>query len=123
GMADLVRRMNRLPSNPATVGNRSAAPLRTLAAVSSLAAAGLLGATAHQVQYWKDTRTLFEHSSRVDPHSSRALAVLGSLLAADGKLVQAVDFYHRALALRADDPEAHYLLGVALEQQGELDQA
>jgi tetratricopeptide (TPR) repeat protein len=125
GVADLVRGMgaHRLPADPATGSSRAAGPEPALVGLAVLAGLGLLGATAHQVRYWKDTRTLFEHSSRVNPQSSRALAVLGSLLATEGKLAQAEDFYHRALALRADDPEAHYLLGAALEQRGELDQA
>jgi protein O-mannosyl-transferase len=125
GAADLAQWLEarRLAANPASGASRSPGPQQVLVALSVLVGLGLLWATAYQVQFWKDTRTLFARSARVNPHSSRPLAVLGSLLAAEGKLPQAIDLYRRALTLRSDDPEAHYLLGAALEQQGQLDQA
>jgi tetratricopeptide (TPR) repeat protein len=84
---------------------------------------GLLAGTCHQLRYWKDTRTLFEHAAQVTRHNGRALTVLGSLLAKEGKLSEAMDLYAQALRYRSDNPEAHFCLGNAFEQQGKLAEA
>jgi len=95
----------------------------TLPALAGVAALGLLTGTTLQLRYWKNTRTLFEHSAQVTRNNGRALDVLGSLLAGEGKLPEAMDLYAQALRIRSDDPEAHFLMGNALETQGKLDAA
>jgi tetratricopeptide (TPR) repeat protein len=84
---------------------------------------GLLAATWHQLGYWKTTQTLFEHDARVTKNNSRALTVLGSLLAREGRLPEALDMYTEALRYQSDDPETHFFLGKAREEQGQLDEA
>ena len=95
----------------------------SLGAVAVAVGLGLLAGTWFQLRYWKDTRTLFEHAAQVAPHNGRAITVLGSLLAKEGKLPEAMGLYAQALRYRPDNPEAHFFLGNALEQQGKLDEA
>jgi tetratricopeptide (TPR) repeat protein len=94
-----------------------------LPALAGAAALGLLAGTTLQLRYWKNTRALFEHSAEVTRNNGRALDVLGSLLAEQGKLPEAMVLYTQALSIRADDPEAHFLMGSALEGQGKPDAA
>lgn len=83
----------------------------------------LLLATSLQLRYWKDTWTLFEHAASVTRNNYRAVAVLGSLLAAQGKLNEAKEDYALALSYKPGYAEAHFLLGDALLREGQLDQA
>ena len=48
---------------------------------------------------------------------------LGSALAAQGKLEEAIAAYWQAIGLESDFAEAHYNLGVALNDQGKLEEA
>ena len=83
----------------------------------------LLAATAVQLRYWKNTRALFEHAARVTHHNGRALAMLGSFLAEEGKLDQAQELYRQALEYNPNDPEAQFFLARSYEQQGKLEEA
>jgi tetratricopeptide (TPR) repeat protein len=83
----------------------------------------LLLATFLQLRYWKNTWTLFEHAARVTHNNYRAVAVLGSLLAAQGRLDEAKEHYALALSYKQGYAEAHFLLGDALLREGQLDQA
>jgi tetratricopeptide (TPR) repeat protein len=94
--------------------------LRWLAATVSLA---LLFGTSAQLRYWKDTRTLFEHAARVTHHNPLAITLLGSLLAQEDKIEQAVEYYRTALRYAPGFPEAEFYLGRAFDQQGNLDEA
>jgi protein O-mannosyl-transferase len=85
--------------------------------------AALLIGTSLQLRYWKDTRTLFEHTAAVTTNNPLALSLLGSLLAKDGKLDQAQDYYRAALRIQPGFPEAQFFLANALDQQGQLDEA
>ena len=99
-------------------GNRPAARF-----VAAGALAALLVSTSIQLSYWKDTRSLFEHTARVTRNNYMAVTVLGSLLAKEGKIEEAVDHYQTALRYKPGLPEARFFLGNALEQQGKLDEA
>ena len=84
---------------------------------------GLLAGTSVQLRYWKDTRTLFEHAARVTRNNPLATTLLGTLMAKEGKLDEAIGHYRTALAYAPGFPEAHFYLGHALDQQGKLDEA
>ena len=84
---------------------------------------GLLAGTCLQLRYWRNTRSLFEHAAQVTPRNGRAITVLGSLLAKEGKLPEAMRLYVEALRYKPDNPEAHFFLGNAFEQQGKLGEA
>ncbi len=76
-----------------------------------------------QLRYWKNTRTLFEHAAAVTDNNYMAVTLLGSLLAKEGKLEEAIEHYNTALKWKPDYPEAHFFRGNALDQQGKLDAA
>ncbi|MDB6021231.1 MAG: Tetratricopeptide 2 repeat protein, partial [Pedosphaera sp.] len=57
----------------------------------------MIVATSLQLRYWKDTRTLFEHALKVAPENYLAITVLGSELAKEGKLDEAMEHYRTAL--------------------------
>jgi tetratricopeptide (TPR) repeat protein len=105
-------------------GGFQAGVLQTAMAVVALSiGAVMVAATSLQIRYWRNTRTLFEHALQVTPRNARALAVLGSLLAKDGKIQQAKELYRQALVYRPDDPEAHFFMGVALAHENQFDEA
>ena len=83
----------------------------------------LLVLTTLQMSHWRSTRTLFEHAAKVTPNNFMAVTMLGSLLAQEGKLDEAVAHYHQALQYKPQYAEAYFFLGNALDQQGKLDAA
>jgi tetratricopeptide (TPR) repeat protein len=83
----------------------------------------LMAATSVQLGYWKNTRMLFEHAAAVTQKNTRAITMLGSLKAAEGKLDEAKRLYAEALSYSPDNPETHFNLGKALDQEGKLDEA
>ena len=94
--------------------------LRSLAVI---VAVGLITATSVQLGCWKDTRTLFEHTDKVTPQNYMAVTILGSLLAKEHKLDEAMAYYQTALRYQPAFPEAHFFMGDALDEQGKLDEA
>ena len=99
-------------------------PLVSATAVIGLCiGAAMLAATSLQIRYWRNTRALFEHAFEVTPRNARALAVLGSLLAKEGKTQEAKELYRQALTYRPDDPEAHFFMGVALAHENRFEEA
>ena len=91
---------------------------------ASVMVAGLLIATTSvQLGYWQNTHTLFEHTAKVTTKNYMAVTILGSLLAKDGKLDEAMECYQTALHYQPAYPEAHFFLGNALDEQGKLDEA
>lgn len=90
--------------------------------LSAVAAVALLTVTSVQIGHWKNTRTLFEHADKVTQRNYMAVTILGSLLAQEGKLDEAVTDYETALRYQPAFPEAHFFLGNALEEQGRLDE-
>jgi tetratricopeptide (TPR) repeat protein len=83
----------------------------------------LLTLTFQQLRYWKNTRALFEHAVAVTQKNYMAVTLLGSLLAKDGNLNEAIERYNTALSWKPDYPEAHFFLGNAFDRQGKLDEA
>jgi tetratricopeptide (TPR) repeat protein len=94
-----------------------------LQSTAVIVATGLLVATSNQLNYWRNTYTLFTHANQVTQNNSLAITILGSLLAKEGKLDQAMDNYRTALRYRPNFPEAHFFMGSALDQQGKPDEA
>jgi tetratricopeptide (TPR) repeat protein len=94
-----------------------------LQSASVMVAVVLITMTSMQLDYWKNTRTLFKHTAKVTPDNYMAVTILGSLLAKEGKLVEAMEYYQTALRYQPAFPEAHFFLGNALDEQGKLDEA
>jgi len=94
-----------------------------LESASVIAAFALLALTSKQLGYWQNTRTLFEHANEVTQKNALAVTILGSLLDNEGKMNDAMEYYHTALRYSPTFPEAHFFLGNALEEQGKPDEA
>ena len=94
-----------------------------LGVVAATVGLAMLADTSLQLRHWKNTRTLFEHAAAVTQNNTRASTVLGSLLAAEGKLEEAKRLYALALSYSPDNSEAHFNLGKVLDQEGRLDEA
>jgi tetratricopeptide (TPR) repeat protein len=85
--------------------------------------AAMLAATAWQIPIWKNTRTVFEHATRVTQNNYLALTLLGSLRAEDGDWDGAIGFYQEALRDNQNYAQAHFFLARADDHQGKMDQA
>ena len=103
------------------VRRRYGRPVLAVAAVAVIAACTAL--TAVQVGYWKDSKTLFEHSLAAIGDNAVAHNNLGMLLADEGKTAEAIQHYRAALALRPLHVDAHNNLGNALHRLGQNDAA
>ena len=107
----------------AELATRLRAPRRTLAIVA-LSIVATLSVLAHrQVQHWKSSIALWEHTLQVTENNSRAHAHLGHALTAEARHDEAIAQFQRALALRPNYPEALNYLGAALARRGEAEAA
>jgi len=101
--------------------------LRYRKALLSLSAAVLLSALAvtawHQVRHWRNDMTLHKHAAEVVRDNWLAYLKLGDVLAAQGKLDEAIKHYTEALRIEPDYPTVRNALGIALSRQGKLDEA
>jgi len=71
-------------------------------------------AASHQVEYWRDSKTLFLHALAVTRDNFKIEHDLGLALAMDGDAAGAIRFYRRALAISPNYPEALRNLGAVL---------
>ena len=73
---------------------------RRLLFVAALAVLMVLGVkTVHQVSFWKDSESLFQHALRVDPANDLAHNNLGTALEAKGNVQEAAEHYRQAVQL------------------------
>jgi tetratricopeptide (TPR) repeat protein len=79
--------------------------------------------SSFQLRYWKNSQTLFAHAAHVTRNNHMAITLLGSLLAKEGKLDEAMEHYRTALRYQPNYPEAHFFLGNALDLKGDLEGA
>jgi tetratricopeptide (TPR) repeat protein len=93
-----------------------------LAAAAVVISACALTARA-QVQYWKDSLTLWEHAAGVTPRDAHVETALGSVLSEKGNVAEATAMFMDALELEPSFAEAHNKLGVALADQGHVAEA
>lgn len=96
---------------------------RPMATLAGTVAVTLLVLTSMQLRHWQNSRTLFTRADQVTRNNHLAATLLGSLLAKDGKLDEAMVYYQRALSYRSNYAEIHFFLGHALDQKGKLDEA
>jgi Flp pilus assembly protein TadD len=72
---------------------------------------------------WKNSMTLFKHAVEVTAKNYVAHNNLGTALAGQGKLDEAIGHYRKALQIKYGYAKAHNNLGAALAKQGKLDEA
>jgi len=76
-----------------------------------------------QVEYWKNSITLFEHTLKVTSNNSIAHNNLGTALQNQGRTEEAIEHYLQALRIKPDYEEAHNNLGNVLKNQGRTKEA
>jgi tetratricopeptide (TPR) repeat protein len=86
-------------------------------AVALLALCCLL--THRQIQYWRDTVTLFSHAAAVTANNSTAEFFVGLGLEKQGEPARAMVHYRAALAINPYEFQAHYNLAQLLRKSGE----
>ena len=109
GMADLAG---------AWPGGRAA-----LAAVAALALGGCLAVTCSQINYWRDSRALYEHALKVTSGNYMAHDNLGNVLMDEGRLDAAVKQFQEVIRLTPAIGKPYNDLGKAYALQGKMDDA
>ena len=101
--------------------------LRHQAAILVLLASLVVGASAlatwHQLGYWRDSISLFQHTLQVTSDNYVINANLGGALSEQGDLDGAIQRFNEALRINPAFATAHYNLGVTLVDKGDLDGA
>ena len=94
-----------------------------LAALTLLALSACAVLTRHQLQYWRDTVTLFEHAVEITADNPGAQFCLGIGLEKEGQLDRAMVHYRVAVAICPTCLEAHSNMGHLLRTRGKLQEA
>jgi tetratricopeptide (TPR) repeat protein len=79
--------------------------------------------TYKQLEYWKSSQSLYEHTLAVTSDNYLIHTSLGSVFSGQGRLHEAIDHFNAALAINPKYAIAHYNLGVALFKQGNINEA
>jgi Flp pilus assembly protein TadD len=79
--------------------------------------------TYHQLGYWRNNISLYQHTLQVTSNNNRIRNNLGIALANKGHLDAAIIEFKEALRIFPNYAEAHTNLGVALDRKGNLDGA
>ncbi|MBI5240809.1 MAG: tetratricopeptide repeat protein [Elusimicrobia bacterium] len=83
----------------------------------------LMGLTAQQIRYWRDSETLYRRVLQVDPGQAMARNNLGLVYSSEGRMTQALEQFHLALEQRPRYATARNNLGSALLRLGRLQEA
>jgi len=94
-----------------------------LTGAGGVVVAALMLSTWTQLQHWKNSLTLFEHTLQVTNNNSQIQNNLGNVLTQKGMLQEAIPHYTKALEINPNYADAHTNLGVALANQGRLEEA
>ncbi|MGA2070470.1 MAG: tetratricopeptide repeat protein [Sedimentisphaerales bacterium] len=94
--------------------------LGVLAGVSLSACAAV---TSHQMKYWKDSLSLFEHTLNVVKDSPIMENNYANILIDKGRAREAAAYLSKAIERRPDSPEIHNNYGNALRETGRTDEA
>ena len=79
--------------------------------------------TRQQLGYWQDSGTLFRHALAVTENNYVAENELGTWLAGQGQIAEAMDCYRRSLQIKPGNVDAIYDLGNAFARLGDWDNA
>lgn len=92
--------------------------VRQSALAGFLVLASLVVLTRHQLAYWRDTTTLFEHALAVTADNPSAQFALGVGLENQGDVRKAMVRYRVAVSIDPQYGKAYYNMGQALRKQG-----
>ena len=101
------------------VAGRRRVPRQVLGTIALIIVLACTVVAHRQVQHWRSSVALWEHTLQVTENNSRAHAHLGHALTAEARHEEAMAHFQRALMLRPDYPEALNYLGAALARRGE----
>ncbi|PYO24555.1 MAG: hypothetical protein DMD88_00470 [Candidatus Rokuibacteriota bacterium] len=94
-----------------------------LAGIAFCVVVGLGVLTWNQVHVWHDSEKLWSHAVAIDPGSAVGQYSRGLVLAQQGKLTEAMEYYQTALRINPDYADAHNNVGAVLADQGRLAEA
>jgi len=94
-----------------------------LSVLSVVVLSVLAGCSWQQVQYWRNSVTLFERALSVTSKNYLTHNNLGVALFLEGRTEEAVRHYNAALQIKPDYADAHYNIGMALAAQGKYEEA
>jgi tetratricopeptide (TPR) repeat protein len=95
--------------------------LMRIGSVVILAACALFSSI--QIQYWKNSGTLFAHAASVTRNNYLAYAGLGSFFSAEGNIHAAIVNFRKALDINPRFAQAWNNLGIALNKKGDAENA
>ncbi len=93
------------------------------AGLTAVAVAGCGVITWHQVQIWRDSRTLWTYTLSVEPRAAIAHVSLGLVLEREGNVAGAMEHFRQATQIRPHDATVHTNLGRTLSRQGRFSEA
>ncbi len=79
--------------------------------------------TGRQVEHWKNSKTLFQHTVEVTENNSVAHFNLGAALSKEENFTQALTHYTQALLLEPSNSKIYSNMGTALARTGKIDEA
>jgi tetratricopeptide (TPR) repeat protein len=94
-----------------------------LSVASGAATVLCLALTWQQIDYWKDSETLFRHALAVTENNWLAHNGLGADLSRNGDVDEAIRQFQEAIRLKPGFAVAHFNLGSAFEGKGQMDEA
>jgi Flp pilus assembly protein TadD len=94
-----------------------------LATLSTTLFLFLMALTWKQLQYWKNSISLLEHTLEVTSNNWLCHNNLGVALDREGRTDEAINHYLDALRIKPEYAKAHNNLGVALDREGRTDEA
>jgi len=97
--------------------------VRTLAGLGLVWACGLAYLSAHQVQIWRDTESLWRYAIESEPTCAICRGNLGVYLASEGNLGLARAEFERVVALRPDDVKVYRNIGYTDALRGDFPRA
>ena len=97
--------------------------VRWLAAASAVVLVALTAVTYRQIGFWKDDWTLWSHAAEVIPNDDAAITNLGLVLMRDGKKAEAMQYFHKALAINPNEGICNMFVGYQDQSEGRPQQA
>jgi len=93
------------------------------AVIAGLVLFSLTVDTIAELQYWKNSQTLFGRAIEVTKNNYMMLDNYGSILVEQGEVEDAIKCFQRSLEIYPDSPMANNNLGCALQEVGDLQNA
>lgn len=120
GAADLLRKAERRARG---VERNASLPARLALLVGVALLAACIVSSRRQVEYWRDSVTLWEHALQSTPDNFYARIKLAQALQAEGRDLPAHENFQQAVALRPDLAVTHTYLGQSYFIQGRYQEA